>query len=504
MRLHAALILAVGRTDGSCLGSIGIGGIRDSLYVSGHGGDAHGDRLLLKHDSGVSITTSCEHSWDPYGFMQFKLLGSTLSFTVDLGEVGCACNLAFYLIQEPSRGYSGRPSRGTCSSSPYYCDAANTCGQVCPEIDIMEANRYVFASTNHRCDEPADGSHYESCDKDGRAQNTKDMSSGLYGPGGHIDTTRSFDVHTTFHSYDGYSLTGMTTSLRQGFWNQVVLDHSSVDRDYLSSLSSALADGMSLRITYWGSSAAAMSWLDQPPCGQTSCSGWNAGEAMISNISISRGWTVVSYVLWIAALLVAALCVAAVIARSGQRCDGACGKHICDRPWPFVVPTSFCPSAPLMGSLEAGDRVVVKNAFPVRGAAWGGCGTSTVKSGARGVVAKIDTDGTPIVDFEGLSSVPVRQVSNLTLRSSEAEQSEQRSQSEGVSSFVKQYGLVIAVIVCLLCFAFVMLGFLLSRSVLGRAQACCSWDGGHTCGHSTGYCRSSQSHCEDDCNGEWI
>eukprot|EP00551_Chaetoceros_affinis_P006935 CAMPEP_0203683208 /NCGR_PEP_ID=MMETSP0090-20130426/47400_1 /ASSEMBLY_ACC=CAM_ASM_001088 /TAXON_ID=426623 /ORGANISM="Chaetoceros affinis, Strain CCMP159" /LENGTH=721 /DNA_ID=CAMNT_0050552337 /DNA_START=1352 /DNA_END=3517 /DNA_ORIENTATION=- len=33
---------------------------------------------------------------------------------------------------------------------------------------------------------------------------------------------------------------------------------------------------------------------------------------------------------------------------------------------------------------------------------------------------------------------------------------------------------------------------------------CCSWDGGRNCGETTDFCKSSQSNCENFCNGQWI
>jgi len=47
-----------------------------------------------------------------------------------------------------------------------------------------------------------------------------------------------------------------------------------------------MATGMSLRITYWGDSADTMAWMDAPPCGNQTCSGSNAGHAVIRNINL--------------------------------------------------------------------------------------------------------------------------------------------------------------------------------------------------------------------------
>mmetsp|Transcript_111963 Transcript_111963/g.361469 ORF Transcript_111963/g.361469 Transcript_111963/m.361469 type:complete len:806 (-) Transcript_111963:301-2718(-) len=283
---------------GLCIGGLAIEGLDTASFVSGGGAMVSENRLTLQHNSGVSITTSCAGAWDPNSFARFQLLGRTLSFTVDLSRVGCACNLALYLVQEPALDWSGIPSAGSCSWSPYYCDANMVCGQWCPEMDIMEANNRVFSSTPHKCNAPSDKGHYSACDRNGCGQNTRDMDSQAYGPGGsyRIDTTRPFDVHTTFHIGDTLasnvsspvtSCTGMITRLQQD-GKEVVLDHPQCS-SYLDGVSDPMAAGMALRITYWGSDASTMSWLDQPPCGGDSCAGGNAGEATISNIRIGSG-----------------------------------------------------------------------------------------------------------------------------------------------------------------------------------------------------------------------
>lgn len=115
-----------------------------------------------------------------------------------------------------------------------------------------------------------------------------------YGPGGQytIDTNRPFTVRTTFH---GSSLeaqarfNGLTTRLQQGS-REVLMDHSRCG-GYLETMASALAQGMSMRITYWGDSAKTMGWLDRPPCSEEKCSGSNAGAAVISNITVSSTTT---------------------------------------------------------------------------------------------------------------------------------------------------------------------------------------------------------------------
>merc|ERR1740139_308404 len=53
-------------------------------------------------------------------------------------------------------------------------------------------------------------------------------------------------------------------------------------------LSGAMADGMSLRITYWGDSAETMAWMDAPPCGPQECNAHTAGDAVISDVSVQE------------------------------------------------------------------------------------------------------------------------------------------------------------------------------------------------------------------------
>lgn len=148
----------------------------------------------------------------------------------------------------------------------------------------MEANSRVLQATPHSCEPPSNG-HYEKCDRDGCAQNTRDIANS-YGPGAGftIDTTQPFTVSTSFTSQGGM-VSGMRTTLEQGD-KQVFLDHTNCDLEYMGRLTEALSQGMTLRITYWGDSAQTMSWLDTPPCGDETCSGGNAGEATVSEITV--------------------------------------------------------------------------------------------------------------------------------------------------------------------------------------------------------------------------
>jgi len=263
---------------------IQIGGVTPAV-LAGKGGCIAEDSLTMNHGDEFSLFSSFGGDWAPNGLTQLKLLGQQFSFTVDLSSVGCACNLALYLISSPALGSDGSTSAGSNRDGqpPYYCDA-NMVGGQCPEVDIMEANAATFQATPHRCDAPAN-SHYSNCDGGGCAQNTREQG-GAYGPGedNTIDTRFPFDVVTEFTA-EGATLTGMITRLRQD-GREVTLAHESCSAEYFAALSDAMAEGMSLRITYWGDQANTMAWMDQPPCGPEACSGDNAGAGIISRMSV--------------------------------------------------------------------------------------------------------------------------------------------------------------------------------------------------------------------------
>merc|ERR1719195_43080 len=280
------------KVTSACPSELDVRGVEGHSFATGFNGNASGDHLFLEHNSGYSIMEACE-DWNPNHFRRFQLLGKTLSFNVDLSQVGCACNIALYLIHGPARDWSGNPSQGACPKSPYYCDANRVCGQWCPEVDVMEANDHVFQTTPHRCDEPSATGRYSNCDRRGCQQNTRSLGGNAYGPGPQftINTRRPFAVQTTFHGSmhsQAPRFTGLTTRLQQA-GRELVMHHSGCSKGYLETMANAMAGGMSMRITYWGDDAKTMSWLDQPPCGMTSCAKSNAGRAVISAIRVSNG-----------------------------------------------------------------------------------------------------------------------------------------------------------------------------------------------------------------------
>ena len=60
----------------------------------------------VAHGTRAYIANSCAESFSKDVFTQFHLLNRTLEFTTDLSRVGCACNMAVYLVSMPGCGKS--------------------------------------------------------------------------------------------------------------------------------------------------------------------------------------------------------------------------------------------------------------------------------------------------------------------------------------------------------------------------------------------------------------
>ena len=81
-----------------------------------------------------------QHTWSNIGYKKLDLLGKSLRFTVDVAQVGCACNAALYLVAMGSTG---------SSDGSGYCDIQGVGGSTCTEIDLLEANVKAVQGTLH-------------------------------------------------------------------------------------------------------------------------------------------------------------------------------------------------------------------------------------------------------------------------------------------------------------------------------------------------------------------
>jgi hypothetical protein len=239
----------------------------------------NGTTVNVKHNGRAYIAQSCDSSFQSTTFKQFNFVQRTLSFTVsfncasprtsincislvsfqvDLSQAGCGCNAAFYMTTMAG------PGVGQCGD--YYCDANDVCGQLCPEMDILEANTHAAQVTPHKCNTPANGV-YSSCDSNGCSQNSYNLNPTNFGPGTSyvIDTTYPFQVSSQFLTSNGSVSTIITTFSQSGKLFQFTHSSSDCGSGYLSALTGPLG-GMTIVLSYWGDAGSDMSWLDVPPC----------------------------------------------------------------------------------------------------------------------------------------------------------------------------------------------------------------------------------------------
>lgn len=116
------------------------------------------------------------------------MLGGSVEYDVDLTEVGCGCVAALYTILMPSVDENEDPFG--------YCDANKIGGHWCPEFDLMEANKYSWHTTAHKCDTPTDGV-YNNCDRVGECTlniHENDIA-GEFLPGSTFGIDTNFEFH---------------------------------------------------------------------------------------------------------------------------------------------------------------------------------------------------------------------------------------------------------------------------------------------------------------------
>lgn len=141
---------------------------------------------------------------DPKNPRYFKpnLLGGSIEWDTDLSRHECGCVAAFYLVSMPGKRPDGTYWMDTDGWG--YCDGNQVNGNWCPEFDMMEANKFAWSSTPHKCDSPSNKGFYSNCDKGGQCQQNTSTSTYLgwnaYGPGTNytINTLKPFHSKVTF------------------------------------------------------------------------------------------------------------------------------------------------------------------------------------------------------------------------------------------------------------------------------------------------------------------
>ena len=270
-----------------------------------------GSTLSLNGGGALQLAaTSTAGAGEPYGYFQWSLLGNELSYTVDLSNVGCSCNAALYFVSMP--GYN----RSSTSIHPdplqsYYCGAnagkpsrntsnATGRGNYCPEMDVLEANKFAAQSTPHICNGTNRGpGFYPMCDWHGCATAVYNMSKAAMCPSANctIDTRRPFR-HSV--SFPRDARTHKLASIRNLFEQEgrsfafdscthgVNAQWTGGDSAaYLEKMDGNLAKGMVMDISLWGLSNKGMGWLDGPTGCQGDCN-VSASSVTFSDVILNR------------------------------------------------------------------------------------------------------------------------------------------------------------------------------------------------------------------------
>lgn len=213
-----------------------------ALHITGEG------RSYLVHDHR-------ERGWGSHRYLRFDL-SDPLTFTLDLSNVPCGCVASVYLVRmrDPSPGHSN------------YCDAAASLvpglgGEMCVEVDAVEANSHALQSALHTEIGGTMGS--KRCDRYGcfaRMDRTE------YGQEGNlIDTLHPFEVRAEVHQ-DGE----LKVTLTQGEKNAVSFDKrvggnpqgTGVPPSALTATSASMGK-LALAASLWKTSET---WLDGKKC----------------------------------------------------------------------------------------------------------------------------------------------------------------------------------------------------------------------------------------------
>ncbi|KAJ3414610.1 hypothetical protein HDV05_006251 [Chytridiales sp. JEL 0842] len=189
-------------------------------------------------------------------YEQVYLKNRMLEVEVDVSEVGCGYNAAFY-------GVAMNP---TAAPGTAYCDAQGTCN----EMDFIEANIAVTQIASHSCI----SSSGTGCDKWGCTVNTRRLDPSTF----NIDFTQPFKVTTYFRTNDGTDQ-GTLSSVEQTYTqNQKTFFAPRMDSGFcgnqgniywestgkLEAMSKAMDEGMTMVFSLWGDGGKTidMSWLD--------------------------------------------------------------------------------------------------------------------------------------------------------------------------------------------------------------------------------------------------
>jgi hypothetical protein len=223
-----------------------------------------------------------------------NLLGNTLRYDVNISGVGCRQVVAFQLVD------SGRNKGCYCDGNLRRARADNPIApgnctgplndpinpQPCLEIDIMEANQYVWGSTIHV------GNNAKEFKKGigaGRGGDRKEVPLESYGPGSSLIDTSAGPIHVEISfPMRGGSLEGVRVTLSQSSRPSAEVEFWVARGSHLLPLvEEALRRGMTPGFSYWNSSARGYGWYDRRDCNLTMPI--KQDPAMFMNFEILQG-----------------------------------------------------------------------------------------------------------------------------------------------------------------------------------------------------------------------
>ena len=222
---------------------------------------ANGTSVTLNGGGRVYLGNSNTDHLSTDAYYEINLFNKRLTYDVDMSRVGCNCNGALYLVSMPAYNSGQQPQPG--KNGEYYCDANQVGGTYCPEMDVMEANKFAMASTAHTC-QYVPPHYYSSCDRGGCGTNVLNVDWSRYSPGKRIDTNKPFTLSVSFIVQNG-NLATVNNYFSQGSQS---VKFDACNANYLQWMGKSLP-GMVMTMSLWGTGNGGMSWLD----GKSGCQG---------------------------------------------------------------------------------------------------------------------------------------------------------------------------------------------------------------------------------------
>lgn len=279
------------------------------------------------------------------GFAQFQLLNKRLEFDVDLSMAGCCCDLSLYFVGMPGV-YKNNEGNLMLYDGPvgdFYCDAnawSSICGTdakkgtfpspppdgilggaadyvVCPELDIIEANKSGIHITPHACtlneslgyigqgtagmymtgkeftvnkvgstglpsNVTVNNKDYSKCSKsygdtlcdtDGTAIGNAGtgvgtvIPEGIYGRGKKLDTTKPFHFSIEFRETTSNGIPSLQIFVSLSQNGTLIYSNQSVylnkdGKNWGQKMLASVKKGMVMVISYWQDKENTTAWLD--------------------------------------------------------------------------------------------------------------------------------------------------------------------------------------------------------------------------------------------------